>query len=196
VGVVDVELDGMEEVGHLPGGGIPAVDEILAPAAEEDLAGDGHLGTLLVADGTGGLVLIVEDNGNAGLVDAGLALLVHELREVAGTDLGQVGNAKDEADGIENVGLSRSIETGDGIEVWVKSGVIVRWVAVGWEWGLDCQLVKNCSGVSGYGLSITTLERRRKQKTIKSTITGTKPGNRYAPSDELTQQSPSGERRT
>mmetsp|Transcript_31414 Transcript_31414/g.92086 ORF Transcript_31414/g.92086 Transcript_31414/m.92086 type:complete len:625 (+) Transcript_31414:1709-3583(+) len=33
VGIVDVELDGVEEVGHLSGGGIPAVDEILAPAA-------------------------------------------------------------------------------------------------------------------------------------------------------------------
>ena len=121
--VVDVELDGMEEVGHLPCRGIPAVDEVLAPSAEEDLTGDGHLGTLLVSDGTGGLVLVVEDDGDAGLVDAGLALLVHELREVAGTDLGQVGNAKDEADGIENVGLSRSVETGDGIEVGVESGM-------------------------------------------------------------------------
>ena len=88
MGVVHVELDGMEEVGHLSGGSVPAVDEILAPSAEEDLTGNGHLGTLLVSDGTGGLILVVEDDGNAGLVDAGLALLVDELRKVAGTDLG------------------------------------------------------------------------------------------------------------
>ena len=121
VRVVHVELDGMEEIGHLSGGGIPAVDEVLAPSAEEDLAGDGHLGTLLVSDGAGGLVFVVEDDGNAGLVDAGLALLVDELREIAGTDLGQIGNAKDEADGVENVGLARSVQTSNGVEVRVES---------------------------------------------------------------------------
>ena len=76
MGIVHIELDGMEQVGLLTGWCIAAVNEILAPTAKEDLASDGHLGALLVPDGTCCFILVVENDGDTGLVDAGLALFV------------------------------------------------------------------------------------------------------------------------
>ena len=128
VGVVHVQLDRVEEIGHLPRGLDLSVDQILALPPDEHLARDIDLLELLVPHGARGFVLIVEHDGDAGLVDARLALLVHELGEVAGADLGQVGDSQDEADGVEDVGFSRPVEARDGVEVGVEP-------ARGWEEG-------------------------------------------------------------
>ena len=40
--------------------------------------------------------------------------------------MGQVGDAEDEADGVEDVGFTRPIEAGDGIEVRIEAGCLHR----------------------------------------------------------------------
>jgi hypothetical protein len=50
-------------------------------------------------------------------------LFVNELCQVACADLREVGNSEDEADRVKDIRLSRTIETGDGIKVWIESGV-------------------------------------------------------------------------
>lgn len=76
---------------------------------------------MLVAHGTVVLVLVVKDDGYRGLINAGLALFVDQFREVAGSDLGEVLDAKDETDGVEDVGFTRAVEAGDGVEVRVEA---------------------------------------------------------------------------
>lgn len=56
-----------------------AVDEVLAGAAEDDLARHGNLGILLEADGRLALIRVIEDDGNGGLGDTRLAALVDEV---------------------------------------------------------------------------------------------------------------------
>lgn len=41
---------------------------------------------------------------------------------MGGADLLQVGDAEDEADGVEDVGLAGAVEAGDGVEVGVEAG--------------------------------------------------------------------------
>lgn len=77
---------------------------------------------MLIPHRTERFVLIVEYDGNTGLVDTRLSLFVDQLGQIPGTNLGEVGNSEDEADGVENVGFARTIETGDGIEVGIESG--------------------------------------------------------------------------
>ena len=62
VRVVDVELHGVEEVLH-PGGLCDvAVDEVLVPAADDDLPGDDDLVAVLVSHGGAGPIGVVEGN--------------------------------------------------------------------------------------------------------------------------------------
>ena len=51
IGVVDVELDGLEEILHRLLLRTMAIDEIFARAAQDYLAGNGDLGILFEADG-------------------------------------------------------------------------------------------------------------------------------------------------
>jgi len=74
-----------------------------------------------VSERASGAVGVVEDDGDGGLGDAGLALLVYEFLEVGSPDLLQVGDAEDEADGIEDVGLAGTVQAGDGVEERVKA---------------------------------------------------------------------------
>ena len=73
------------------------------------LSSDRDLGAILIPQRAPRPVGVVEDDGDGGLGDARLALLVDELLEVGGPDLLQVGDAQDEADGVEYVGLPRAI---------------------------------------------------------------------------------------
>lgn len=64
---------------------------------------------------------VIKDDGDSGLGDTRLPLLVDELLEVGSADLLQIGDAQDEANGVEYVGLAGAVEASDGVEVRVKS---------------------------------------------------------------------------
>lgn len=89
------------------------------------LTGDCDFGMGLVAEGTAGAVGIVEDDRDGGLCNAGLALLVDELLEIGSPDLLQICDAQDEADGVEDVGFARPVETRYGVEKRVEPGTTV-----------------------------------------------------------------------
>lgn len=87
VRIVDVELHRMEEVLYALRSGVVAVDEVFVAATNHDLAVDGDLVVLLVANRALFLVLIVKDNGHAGTRHTRLAIFVHQLLQRAGADL-------------------------------------------------------------------------------------------------------------
>eukprot|EP00978_Attheya_sp_CCMP212_P014836 scaffold38036_cov50-Attheya_sp.AAC.3 len=62
MGVVDIELYGMKEVLNLSSGCIPSIDEVFAPASNENLSSDGDLGTLFISNGTRGRILVSTDS--------------------------------------------------------------------------------------------------------------------------------------
>lgn len=77
----------MKQIRYLPRWRISPIDQILAFAPNQNLPRHINFLALLVPNRTGGLVLIVEHDGDTGLVDAGLALFVDEFREIARADL-------------------------------------------------------------------------------------------------------------
>lgn len=121
VGVVDVELHGLKHVLNGLERGLVAVDEVLADAAHGDLARDGELGHVLKGHRGLGAVRVVEDDRDTGLGDAGLAALVDQVLEVARAHGRQVGDAEDEADGVQDIGLAAAVEPRDGVEAWVEA---------------------------------------------------------------------------
>lgn len=62
------------------------------------MTSDGDLGMVLVAERASVSLGVVEGDGDGGLGDTGLALLVDELLEISGSDLLEIGDAQDEAD--------------------------------------------------------------------------------------------------
>lgn len=97
-----------------------AIDKVFVPSTDYNLARDGDLGRILVAERGAGAVGVVEDDGDGGLGDPSLTLLVDELLERGGADLAEVGDAEHEADGVEDVGLAGAVEPGDGVEQRVE----------------------------------------------------------------------------
>ena len=79
------------------------------------------LGVSFVSERASGAVGVVEDDGDGGLGDAGLALLVYEFLEVGSPDLLQVGDSEDEADGVQDVRLAGTVQAGDGVEERVEA---------------------------------------------------------------------------
>mmetsp|Transcript_65002 Transcript_65002/g.164753 ORF Transcript_65002/g.164753 Transcript_65002/m.164753 type:complete len:740 (+) Transcript_65002:1548-3767(+) len=120
VRVVDIEGDRVEKVLDLVLLHIVRVEQIPVAPSDHDLAGDGDLIVLLVADGAAGLLLIVEYDCHASLGDTCLTLLVDQLRQVANSDLGQVRDTQDEANRVQDVGLAAAVQTGDRIELLVE----------------------------------------------------------------------------
>ena len=57
------------------------------------------------------LVLVVEDNGHTGFRHAGLPLLVYKLWQISNADLRKIGDAKNKANGVQDVRLSATIQT-------------------------------------------------------------------------------------
>lgn len=98
-----------------------AVDEVLVLAANHHLTGDRDLVEVLVAHGASLLVCIVKVDADRGLGHPGLALLVDKLLQIANANLREVGDAEDEADGVEDVGLAAAIQTSDGVKAGVKT---------------------------------------------------------------------------
>lgn len=111
----------MEQVGHLPRRTVPPINEIFALAPDQHLPRHIDLLALLISHRAVGFVFVIKNDGDRGLVDASLALFVDELGEVAGANLGQILNAEDEANGIEDVGFAGAVKACDGVEVRVES---------------------------------------------------------------------------
>mmetsp|Transcript_26556 Transcript_26556/g.47063 ORF Transcript_26556/g.47063 Transcript_26556/m.47063 type:complete len:265 (+) Transcript_26556:3148-3942(+) len=120
VGVVHVEGHGMEKVLDLILLNVVRVEEVAVAPADDDLPCDRDLVVHLIPDRTAGLVLVVEDYGHAGLCHSSLALLVHELRQVADANLSEIGDAENKANGVQDVGLATAIQASDCIELLVK----------------------------------------------------------------------------
>jgi hypothetical protein len=76
VGVVDVQLDRLEQVLHCLLLRAMAIDQIFGGTAQHNLACHTNCGILLEPDRRPLLVSVVEDDGDARFSDAGLAALV------------------------------------------------------------------------------------------------------------------------
>ncbi len=85
------------------------------------LTGDGYFRAVFIANGAAAAIVVGEDNGDSGLGDTRLALLVHQLLEIGDAHLLQVGDAHDEANAVQDVGLARAIVTCDGVEARVEA---------------------------------------------------------------------------
>lgn len=79
VGVVYVELNGLEEILDRLLLRTVAIDEVFACAAEYDLARDRYLTIFFEPNGRLFLIPIVEDNCNASFSDTGLASFVDQV---------------------------------------------------------------------------------------------------------------------
>ena len=104
--IVNIELDWAEEILNPVVLDVATVDEVLVLAADDDLPGDGHLIVVLVSERRLLLVSVVEGDGDCGLGDASLAVLVDQFLQVGCSDVAQVGDTEEEADGIQNVAFS------------------------------------------------------------------------------------------
>jgi hypothetical protein len=122
--IVYIELHRMKEIGHLASRSVSSIDQVLALSSQENLTSHCNLGTLLVSNGTSSFLLIVKDDSDTGLVDTSLTLLVDKLGKISCSHLTQVCNAKNKADGVKNIRLSRTIEASNGVEMRVESGVL------------------------------------------------------------------------
>ncbi|PON56293.1 hypothetical protein PanWU01x14_183050, partial [Parasponia andersonii] len=76
---------------------------------------------VLVPKGASTPIGIIENNGDGGLGNTRLSLLVNKLLEIGSPDLLQIGDAQHEADGVEDVGLSGAVEARDSVEEWVET---------------------------------------------------------------------------
>ena len=79
VRVVNVELHGVEQVLHPRRLRGLAVNHVLVPSSDDDLARHRDLVAVLVPDGRTSAIRVVEHDGDGGFRHARLALLVHEL---------------------------------------------------------------------------------------------------------------------
>ena len=120
VRVVDVELHAAEHARDLRRLGVVAVDEVLVRSANHDLPAHANLVKRLVAHGLLARVAVVKRDGHRRLGDACLALLVHELLQIRHAHVLQRRDAQHEADGVQDVALTRAVQTGDGVELGVK----------------------------------------------------------------------------
>ena len=105
--IVDIELDRAEEILHPVVLDIATVDEVLVLAANDDLPGDGDLVIMLVTERRLLLVSVVKCDGDSGLGDSSLTVLVDKLLEVGRSDMAQVGDTEEETDGVQDITFSR-----------------------------------------------------------------------------------------
>jgi hypothetical protein len=141
VGVVDVELDGLEQVLDRMLLRAMSVYEVLRGSAQDNLPSDGYLGIFFEANRRFGLVFVVKHDRDGGLRDTCLASFVDEVLasrselisrhtywvaqrtnlKVLSSDRAHVRDAENEANGIENVGFARAVQAGDRIETFVPA---------------------------------------------------------------------------
>ena len=79
IGIIDVQLDRLEEVLNRLLLGAVAIDEVLAGSSQNNLSCDGDLGILFEANGRLFLLVIVEDNSDTGFCDASLTAFVDQV---------------------------------------------------------------------------------------------------------------------
>lgn len=119
--IVNIKLHRVEKglnSGRL--GKVP-IYKVLIPAPNNYLPRDRDFRAVLVAKGTTAAIGVIKDNGDSGLGDPGLALLVNKFLEVGSANLLEIGDPKNEADGIEDVGLTGAIEPRDGVEEGIEA---------------------------------------------------------------------------
>ena len=130
-------MDRSEEVLHSVVLDIGSIDEVLVLASNDNLSGNCNLIIVLIAKRRLFLVSVVESDGDSCLGHSSLTILVDELLKIAGSDMTQVGDSEEKADGIQDVTFARPntvlcspeiendqflpIETSDGIKLMVKS---------------------------------------------------------------------------
>lgn len=120
--VVHIQLNGVKQVldpGRL---GNMAIDEVFVPSSNYHLTRDSDLLAVLVSDRTRLPVTVVERDRYSGLRDSSLALFVDELLEITRADLRKVRDAQHETDGVQDIRLSRSIQTSYRVEIRVEAG--------------------------------------------------------------------------
>lgn len=97
------------------------VDEIFAGTTQNDLARNRYTAIFLKTNWRLGFIAIIEYDGHTGFRNTSLAALINEILEVLGSHGAHIRNTEDEANGIEDVGFSTTVETGDGIERFVPA---------------------------------------------------------------------------
>ena len=90
----------MEQVLNLTCWRVTTVDQIFGFASQQNLTSYGNFGALFVSNGGIGFVVVIKDNGYAGLCDSSLTLFVHKLRKITSSNLAQIRNSQDETDRI------------------------------------------------------------------------------------------------
>ena len=65
-------------------------------------------------------VSIVKFDGDCGLSDSRVALLVDKLLQLFSTHVSQLGNSQNEANGIQNVRFSTAVKASDSIEFLIE----------------------------------------------------------------------------
>lgn len=76
---------------------------------------------VLIAKGASAPIRIIENNGDGGLGNTRLSLLVDKFLKIGSPDLLQISDAQYEADRVKDVGLPRAIEPRDSVEEWVET---------------------------------------------------------------------------
>ena len=87
--IVDVQLDGAEEILDPVVLNVGSVDEVFVFSSDDDLSGDGDFFVVFVAHRRLGFVMVVEGDGHGGLGDAGLTVFVDQLLQIRGAHLRQ-----------------------------------------------------------------------------------------------------------
>lgn len=76
---------------------------------------------VLVPEGAPAPIGVIKHDGNSGLGNPGLALLVHELLKIRSPNLLQIGDSQHEANRVQDVGLSRTVQPRDCVEVRIEA---------------------------------------------------------------------------
>jgi hypothetical protein len=120
VRIVYIELDLHEERLNLVRSLNLAIQYVLALAIEYG-ASDDNLVITHKCRWRYPLIGIVKNQGDAGLVNSGIPLLVDQLLKVAHADMLERADSQNEADGIYDVRLARTVEASNRIKLRIES---------------------------------------------------------------------------
>ena len=86
------------------------------------MSSDGDLAAVLVANGTAALIGVIKYNGDSGLGDSSLTLLVHQFLQIWCHHLLHIGDSHHEADGIQYVWFPGAVKPRYGVEKLIEIG--------------------------------------------------------------------------